>query len=431
MRRVALIGFATFLAGVAVVAAGAYMASLPTRLKIAVGPPGSESARIVTAISHMLVRDQESLRLAVRPTQNPVESARALEAGQVDLAIVRADVAMPANAQTVAIWQRDAVILLVDPASSIELSDIAGKRIGVPRANAGSQLMLARILDHYGLPSPPDHLVMLDADDLQGSMERERIEVLMVMGPPAGERVRAAIAAATTVFGASPRFLPIAEADALAGRIPALEELEIPRGAFGGNPPRPPEAFETLATTHRLVARADLDENDVSELTRLLFKLRPALVAVSPSANFIEAPSTEKGARLPVHPGAAAFLDGEVLTFFDRYGDLFYLGAMVLSLFGSAIAAMLSRWSARGRARSEALIARLVEILRLARASDHVETLEELETELDALLAEALEASAGQAFDATRMGAFTLALDQARRAIASRRDHLSHRSFVT
>ena len=34
---------------------------------------------------------------------------------------------------------------------------------------------------------------------------------------------------------------------------------------------------------------------------------------------------------MPVHPGAAAYLDGELKTFFDRYSDLMYWGLMLFS----------------------------------------------------------------------------------------------------
>mgnify|MGYP003344486219 CR=1 FL=1 len=45
----------------------------------------------------------------------------------------------------------------------------------------------------------------------------------------------------------------------------------------------------------------------------------------------LETPATDKDAPLPVHAGAAAFIDGEQKTFFERYGDWFYLGVMGLS----------------------------------------------------------------------------------------------------
>ena len=35
---------------------------------------------------------------------------------------------------------------------------------------------------------------------------------------------------------------------------------------------------------------------------------------------------------MPAHPGAAAYLDGELKTFFDRYSELLYWGLMLVPL---------------------------------------------------------------------------------------------------
>jgi hypothetical protein len=102
----------------------------------------------------------------------------------------------------------------------------------------------------------------------------------------------------------------LAEAKAIAQRSPAFEGVEVMRGAFGGAQPKPAEDFVTLGVSTRLVARNSLGNEVVGALTRLLLAARPAIPARIPIANRIEAPAADKGAALPVHPGALAFLDG-------------------------------------------------------------------------------------------------------------------------
>ena len=63
----------------------------------------------------------------------------------------------------------------------------------------------------------------------------------------------------------------------------------------------------------------------------------------------MEARSTSKDAALSVHPGAAAFLDGEDLSLMMHYGDFPYLGTMILSIIASAIGAVLSRVSSSNK----------------------------------------------------------------------------------
>ena len=44
----------------------------------------------------------------------------------------------------------------------------------------------------------------------------------------------------------------------------------------------------------------------------------------------VSSPSTDKDAYVPIHPGAAAFFDGDEKTIFDKYGDQFFYGSMML-----------------------------------------------------------------------------------------------------
>ena len=71
-----------------------------------------------------------------------------------------------------------------------------------------------------------------------------------------------------------------------------------------------------------------------------------AVAAASPLANRMEEPSTEKSAAFPVHPGAAAYLDGDEESFLDKYSDLIYIGAMLMSVLASAAAALACRMTA-------------------------------------------------------------------------------------
>ena len=65
---------------------------------------------------------------------------------------------------------------------------------------------------------------------------------------------------------------------------------------------------------------------------------------------------------MPVHPGAAAYIDGELKTFFDRYNDLFYWGMMLVSFFGSALAGLLSYTKADDRVRRLQTLEQLLDI---------------------------------------------------------------------
>ena len=77
-------------------------------------------------------------------------------------------------------------------------------------------------------------------------MKDGRVDVVFVVGPATSEVVTDVVSAATHVSGGV-IFVPIAEAKAIAQRLPALESIDIVRGTFGGKPPRPASLLKRLA----------------------------------------------------------------------------------------------------------------------------------------------------------------------------------------
>ncbi|MFK5088296.1 hypothetical protein ACI4A4_27580, partial [Klebsiella pneumoniae] len=88
--------------------------------------------------------------------------------------------------------------------------------------------------------------------------------------------------------------------------------------------------------SHHIVARKGLSDATVAAFTRQLFAIRQSLKNDFPLAAKIETPDTDKDATIPVHPGAAAFVDGEEKTFLDRYSDYIWWSLMAFSAMGSA-----------------------------------------------------------------------------------------------
>ncbi|KMO28433.1 C4-dicarboxylate ABC transporter substrate-binding protein [Methylobacterium variabile] len=432
MRRHVPIVLAALLALVATGLLAYQWLGQPTTLRVAIGPSGSEDARLVAAVAQSLARTHEEVRLRLVVTSGVAESAGAAEHGKADLAVVRSDVGIPASTQTVAILHRDAVLLMTtDPALSA-VPDLRGRRVGIVRNPAGNIRLLARILEHYEVPAEAVATVSLGDGREAGEALREgRVDAVLVVSPLTGRTASDVVASIAkgdgNSAGGTPSFIPIGEAAVLGRRWPALESIEIARGTFGGTPPRPAETFTTVGVSHRLVAQASLSDSTVSELTRLLFVNRPGLAAEVPLANQIEAPDTSKSASLPVHPGAQAYYEGEVESFFERYGDWFYLLVMCVSILGSAAATLVSRAANRSRARDMALLRQLLTIVRASRDVEDELELADLDRQADEILAEALARAGTGAIDNAGVAAFTLGLDQARRAIAERRAHLLER----
>ncbi|PPD16360.1 MAG: C4-dicarboxylate ABC transporter substrate-binding protein [Methylobacterium sp.] len=426
MRR-RLKTIATILVGIAVLAAGAALWFRPTVLRVAAGPVGSSDVRVIVSYLQALQRERSDIRFRLILTEGPAESAVRVESGKADLAVVRSDVAMPAKASTVAILRREAAFFVTKPGSEIkEIGDLRGKSVANMRSTPANDHILTQVLEHYDLSAQDVTRLSGSPADLHQAIADGRLDALFFVAPISEQVARRAIQSFPRIDGRSAGLLPVAEAEALLADHPQFDTVEIVRGAFGANPVMPESALTTLAVTHRLVADNNLSEAVVGELTRLLVTLRPQIVRDTPAVNQLDLPSTEdKAARLPNHPGAVAFIDGETKTFFERYGDYIYMGIFGISLLGSALAALVSNWSRRADpVPSTVLMSDLVEEIERVRQAEHLATLDLIEDEAEETLARLLRAATRKGGDSGEVAAVALLVSEFRHTLARRREQL-------
>lgn len=432
MRRFFSLILAAGAALVALAIIGIYFYERPTQLRVAV-PRGGEFQKLLSALNQEFIRGHADIRFKIVPAADERAAAKSIEDGNVELSVVRSDIAMPTNAQTALILTHfSAIVAAPAGAAFTNFSDLNGKRIAVvetePTGDANRNL-LATIESQYSLAPDAIKKVPVSLSDLPKLLRAGEIDAVFASGPFDAAHISDIVDAVSregAVSGA-PVFIPIREAKAIAEKNPGLEANEILRGAFGGSPSRPPDSIETIGATVRLVAENDLDSSTVGEVTRLILANRGAAAATTALANHIEAPSTDKGEVLPTHPGAAAFLDGEVESFFDKYSDLFYIGAMVGSILVSGFATLASRMAVSGYARFDRLMENALTILKAGREAADLETLAKLEIQIDEILTQSLAAGEMPKLDSHQLAALTLAIQQARLAIADRRSELTLR----
>jgi TRAP-type uncharacterized transport system substrate-binding protein len=425
MRRLVYGTIIGTLVAIAAVAAAIYFYERPSVLRIAV-PRDSDDQAIMAAAARDFTENRDGIRLKLVAVESLAESSRALLEGRADLAVVRSDLAMPPNGQTVLIMRRDAALLFAPAESSLRaINDLRGHKVGIlqiaPPGKVDNQLLLDTALAQYDVPPASVGRASLTLAEVSRAVENKEIDAVLAVGVPGSGGLTEAVNTVAVAGHGQPVFLPIAEAKAIAQRSPAFEGVEVLRGAFGGAQPKPSGDLDTLGVSTRLVARKSLGNEAAGALTRLLLAARPAIAARIPIANRIEAPATDKGAALPVHPGALAFLDNEEESFFDKYSDAFYIGAMCLSVLGTGLAAAATRLTRHRITDADKILRRLLEITKDARSARHAGLLDGYEVEADELLALALAPDAVHASSVNRMAALTLALNQVRHAIAERR----------
>jgi TRAP-type uncharacterized transport system substrate-binding protein len=406
-RKMTLITLAGTLAIVGAVTGAYYFAMRPVTLRIAVGPQNSDDLKVIQALGQAFSREHSYVRLRQVLTDGATTSAAALSDGRADLAVIRGDLDVPKNAQAVATLRKNVAVLWVPPKAKgkksgpkiTKISQLAGHRVGVIGRTQANVNLLKVILQQYGVDPAKVDVVQLPTTDVDEAVKGQKADAFLAAGP-----VNSKITS-----------------EAIATNHPAYESTEIPAGAFGGSPARPDDDVKTIGFSHHIVARKGLSETTIAAFTRQLFAARQTVMAEYPLAAKIETPDTDKDAVIPVHPGAAAYVDGEEKSFSDRYSDYIWWTLMGLSVLGSAGAWFASYLKKDERNNNSSLRERLLNMLASARHSDSIGELDEMQAEADAILRDTLTCFEHGAIGEGSLTAFNIALEQFHNAVADRK----------
>jgi TRAP transporter TAXI family solute receptor len=429
-RKMMFITLAGILAVTGTLAGAYYFAMRPVSLRIAVGPANSDDIKVVQALTQAFSQTHGYVRLRPMQTDGAAASAQALADGKADLAIIRGDLEVPKNAQAVATLRKNVAVLWVPAAAKArgkkaaakitKIPQLAGHRIGVVGRTQANVDLLKVILQQYGVDPNKIGIVQFPGSEAAEAIRNQKADAYLAAGP-VNSKITAEAIAASTRDGGAPTFLAIDSAEAIAQNHPMYEASEIPAGAFGGSPAKPDDEVKTIGFSHHIVARRALSESTVAAFTRQLFAVRQTVLAEFPLAAKIETPDTDKDAAIPVHPGAAAFVDGEEKTFLDRYSDYIWWGLMALSAMGSAGAWFAGYLKKDERSGNSSLRERLLELLARARHSDSTEELDRMQAEADDIFRETLHCFEQGAIAEGTLTAFNIALEQFHNAVADRK----------
>jgi TRAP transporter TAXI family solute receptor len=428
--KAALITLAAVLAIVGALAGGYYFAMRPVHLKIAVGPPNSDDVRVVQALTQSFNQTHSYVRLRPVQTEGAAESAVALADGKVDLAIIRGDLDVPKNAQAVATLRKNVAVLWVPPPAKgkgkkagpkiTKIAQLSGRKIGVVGRTPANINLLKVILQQYGVDPGKVEIIQFPVNEAAESIRNQKADAYLAAGP-VNSKITAEAIAASAKDGGTPTFLAIDSAEAIAQNHPAYESADIPAGAFGGSPDRPDDEVKTISFNHHIVARKGLAEATIAAFTHQLFAARQQLLTEFPLAAKIETPDTDKDAAIPVHPGAAAYIDGEEKSFLDRYSDYIWWGLMALSAMGSVGAWFAGYLKKDERNNNTTLRERLLDMIVTARRSDSSEELDQMQSEADTILRDTLQCYEHGAIEEGALTAFNIALEQFHNAVADRK----------
>ena len=395
-------------------------------LRVTTGPQGGAAQRFMAAFVSVSAIQHPRVHLDLVQVPDLAASAKALEDGQTDLAIVRSDAAAPANGQTIVILRRDVVAIVLPPHSKISsVAGLAGKTVGIASGplQADNAQALDTILSFFDIPAKDVSRVFLPSAELGQAVQQKKVAAVLAVGPIAPGEVVDVVAAIARATKGTPGILALDEAETIAKRFPGFESIDVPIGAFRARPATPSDTATTLAVTYRFAASELMSNVVAAAIARSILTTKAKLVAATPLANQIEAPDPDdKSPILPVHPGVAAYLSGGDQSFLEQFQKYFYVIGIGISVAGSLFALISSYWSRRRSDEDWQPIRRLVEIADEAPGTERF-ALKGLEHETQAIASSVLGRQAG-AVGAERLSAFSTALAHARHALDARRSAL-------
>ena len=283
----------------------------------------------MSALASRLAATKAPVRLNLVETTTALEAADLFSSNKVDLAVVRGDVGDLSQAQAVVILAHAVVLLVAPPGSSI--ADVAGlKRVTVGVVGGEMNRKVVSILtDEYDLGRANVTFRNLAPAETRRALETKEVRAILVVVPLAEKY----LALLRGLFPQNPKsapvLIPIEAAGAIAEKQRAYESFDVPKGTLRGSPAVPSDDLTTLRVSFYVVARKDLDNDLVGELTEALMKARRDLLGELPMLGQMTAPSTDSDAYLPVHPGAAAFYNGTQESFLDKWGNAIFLTPMI------------------------------------------------------------------------------------------------------
>lgn len=401
----------------------------PPAIRIAVGPPGADEVRFAEALQSTIPQGFDLRRFALVRTESLAASAAALDENRAEFAIVRSDVAVPKTAGTVLVVHRNAALLIARPGSKIaRIADLDRKTIGVAPGDDANMALLDRVLAHHGVEPSNVGRVALAPDSLNEAVALRGIEALFVVAP-LGAALHQQAFNALGGGKAAPDLVRVKDAAAFAKIHPDTVEIDVPAGLFKGATPADDDAT-TIGVDYQLVARLDVSEALVDQITRRLFAVRRQLAAYAPVARFMQAPATEKGAFFTLHAGATTYYQDTEKSFMDRYGDWFYIAAMVLGGLGSAFASLVGAVRARGKRATLAVLEQLEQLRAQAKTGPDVAALDRIDDSVGEVAASMLRRAREGRLGVTGLQTLELALGETRHCIAERRAQLAEAGAV-
>ena len=391
-------------------------------LRAAVPPLGPIGQRVLQDLAREGAKESKWLSMQRVAVSDMAAASAAIEKREVDVALVRSDVALPRNGRSIAVFQTMYAFLIVPPRSQIEdFKGLKDRAVAVVPGDAANEKLLDLLLDHYGVPRASVQRQSMTAEEVGPAMQQRKLSAAFVIGPLGGVSFQTFQSIQKSMKGV-PTVLGVEDAEAVRRLSTGIDAAEVSKGAFGGTPAQPEEDLTTIGVTIRMVVPASQSSIIAGELTRVLFEGKAKALAGNPQMRELQQPNAEEK-DYPIHPAAQTYFDGETPTFMERLETLFWIGSAVLGLLASLFGWLLSKVRTKPRSELETQLDNLTAFVADVRKADP-QQLDDLQHRLDAVVVTLFDQRESEEVSADAVTIYSIAINYARGVIAERRAQL-------
>ena len=426
-RQAFLFAALTLILTVATVWGGRIWLRNSETLTLAVGEANGPEARFATKLAGMLKATSSRLHLKIVRSADNARALTQFDRRLADLAVLRTDAKIPRRARSIAILEHD-VLLLISPGDKKikSLAELKKKKVAV--LTSGNNLAFVRSV-----------LEIPDGADVNSRLQ---------LGPPnatldklLGAGGYGAIIAVdhASVFVKDKNFEQFAkrtpftvnavdESKALSRRHPGISEETLATGLLSSTPQIPDDDLDTVGLQWLLVGQAALPANIAGELARTIYENKAELALDDGFASKIEPADVDKAAFVAAHQGVTEYINDTSKSFLERYSDLFYLGAAVLSVIGSIFVAIYTKLTRIAPEKASELATAILDIGERTAGAQTMEALDGLQDELESVLRRAVIGLRDGTISSDGLDTFKLGYEFVRDEIGMRRESLKRQS---
>jgi uncharacterized protein len=282
----------------------------PDTLTIGAGSPGGTYYIYGAGLARILSREL-ALPVVMRPTEGPAENIVLLEAGEAKVGFVTVGVALqawngtglwagktPARSLRAIFPMYDTPLqfLALQDTNIRSIADMAGKRVGVGPRGGTSATYFPDIFNALKVTA---NFVYGDWADLASQIHARSIDVLAAgAGVPFPSFIE-------LEFKDKVRYIALAPAQIAALRLtmPELTPSRVPAGTY----PSLLRPYQTVGLYNFAVAHADLPNDLVYNIVRIVFEKNEEMMEVHAAAAATVPSNLERNTFLPLHPGAIRY----------------------------------------------------------------------------------------------------------------------------